>query len=111
MVPVLGKPLVERVMEDLHTNGIDDFILVVSPDDRDILRYFRRESTIQADVRFVYQIERLGMADALRSSGMLGVNFRENLDAALTEADVEPGVREKVWSAWGRIMKSGGEGV
>jgi NDP-sugar pyrophosphorylase family protein len=65
MVPVLGKPLVERVMEDLHANGIADFILVVSPDDRDILRYFRRESTIQADVRFVYQTRRLGMANAL----------------------------------------------
>ena len=68
MVPVLGKPLVERVMEDLYVNGVDDFILVVSPDDRDIVRYFRRESTLEADVRFVYQAERLGMADALRKA-------------------------------------------
>jgi NDP-sugar pyrophosphorylase family protein len=68
MVPVLGKPLVERVMEDLHANGVDDFVLVVSPDDRDIARYFRLESTIEADVRFVYQVERLGMADALRQA-------------------------------------------
>lgn len=68
MVPILGKPLVERVMEDLHANGVDDFILVVSPDDRDIVRYFRLESRLQADVRFVYQVERLGMADALRKA-------------------------------------------
>jgi NDP-sugar pyrophosphorylase family protein len=66
MVPILGRPLVERVMEDLYANGVRDFILVVSPDDRDIVRYFRRESTLDADVRFVYQVERLGMADALR---------------------------------------------
>ncbi|MBN1580729.1 MAG: NTP transferase domain-containing protein [Anaerolineae bacterium] len=65
MVPVLGKPLVERVMEDLAANGIDDLILVVSPDDRDIVRYFRRESALDVDVRFVYQVERLGMANAL----------------------------------------------
>jgi NDP-sugar pyrophosphorylase family protein len=71
MVPVLGKPLVERVMEDLHVNGVDDFILVVSPDDRDIIRYFRFDSTIEADVRFVYQVERLGMADALRKAAPL----------------------------------------
>jgi NDP-sugar pyrophosphorylase family protein len=45
---------------------VTDFVLVVSPDDRDIARYFQRESTLDADVRFVYQIERLGMADALR---------------------------------------------
>jgi NDP-sugar pyrophosphorylase family protein len=68
MVPVLGKPLVERVMEDMYANGIDDFVLVVSPDDRDIAHYFRRESTLEADVRFVYQVERLGMADALRKA-------------------------------------------
>jgi NDP-sugar pyrophosphorylase family protein len=68
MVPVLGKPLVERVMEDMHGNGVTDFVLVVSPDDRDIQRHFRHESTLEADVRFVYQTERLGMADALRKA-------------------------------------------
>ncbi len=65
MVPILGKPIVERVMEDLVANGVDDFILVVSPDDRHITRYFHRESEIEMDVRFVYQPERLGMANAL----------------------------------------------
>jgi NDP-sugar pyrophosphorylase family protein len=65
MVPVLGKPLVERVMEDLYANGIVDFVLVVSPSDRDIVRYFRRESLLEADIRFVYQVERLGMANAM----------------------------------------------
>ena len=65
MVPILGKPIVERVMEDLAANGVDDFVLVVSPDDRYITRYFRRESEIEADVRFCYQPERLGMTNAL----------------------------------------------
>jgi bifunctional UDP-N-acetylglucosamine pyrophosphorylase/glucosamine-1-phosphate N-acetyltransferase len=58
-------------MEDLQANGIDDFILVVSPDDRHITQYFRRESQIQGDVRFVYQEKRLGMADALRCASPL----------------------------------------
>ncbi|UCC62669.1 MAG: NTP transferase domain-containing protein [Anaerolineae bacterium] len=71
MVPILGKPIVERVMEDLAVNGVDDFILVVSPDDRYITRYFRRESELDADVRFVYQPERLGMANALQCAGPL----------------------------------------
>jgi len=55
MLPILGKPIVERVMELLLPNGVDDFILVVSPEDRDITHYFRRESTLEAEVRFVYQ--------------------------------------------------------
>jgi NDP-sugar pyrophosphorylase family protein len=48
MVPILGKPIVERVMEQLLRNGVDDLILVVSPRDRYITRYFRRESRIEA---------------------------------------------------------------
>ncbi|MBN1262483.1 MAG: NTP transferase domain-containing protein [Anaerolineae bacterium] len=71
MLPILGKPMVERVMEDLWTHGVDDFILVVSPDDMEIIRYFRRESELEADVRFVYQARRLGMADALKQAAPL----------------------------------------
>ena len=71
MLPILGKPIVERVMEMLADNGVDDFILVVSPQDRDVTRYFRRESTIEADIRFVYQPERKGMANALACAAPL----------------------------------------
>jgi NDP-sugar pyrophosphorylase family protein len=71
MLPILGKPIVERVMEHLAANGLDDFILVVSPGDRHIARYFRTESSIQADVRFVYQTQRLGMANALQCAAPL----------------------------------------
>ncbi len=71
MVPILGQPIVERVMDLLARNGVDDFILVVSPDDRHITRYFRRESQLDADIRFVYQTQRLGMAHALRCAAPL----------------------------------------
>jgi bifunctional UDP-N-acetylglucosamine pyrophosphorylase/glucosamine-1-phosphate N-acetyltransferase len=71
MLPILGKPMVERVMLDMVANGVDDFILVVSPDDRYITHYFRRESDIKAEARFVYQPQRLGMADALRCAAPL----------------------------------------
>ncbi len=65
MMPVLGKPIVERVMEDLAANGIDDFILIVSPEDREIVNYFQRESKLEAAIRFAQQPERHGMAHAL----------------------------------------------
>lgn len=71
MLPILGKPIVERVMELLLANGVDDFILVVSPEDRDITHYFLREATLPAEVRFVYQTERLGMAKALQCAAPL----------------------------------------
>ena len=71
MLPILGKPMVERVMELFLANGVDDFILVVSPEDRDITHYFQREATFPAEVRFVYQTERLGMAKALQCAAPL----------------------------------------
>jgi bifunctional UDP-N-acetylglucosamine pyrophosphorylase/glucosamine-1-phosphate N-acetyltransferase len=71
MLPILGKPIVERAMEDLVAHGVDDFVLVVSPDDRHITHYFTRESRLEAEVRFVYQPERLGMANALHCAAPL----------------------------------------
>jgi bifunctional UDP-N-acetylglucosamine pyrophosphorylase/glucosamine-1-phosphate N-acetyltransferase len=71
MLPILGKPIVERVMEGLWANGVDDFVLVVSPTDREIVEHFRCNSRLPADVRFAYQAERLGMAHALRQAAPL----------------------------------------
>jgi NDP-sugar pyrophosphorylase family protein len=66
MLPILGKPIVERVMESLWANGVREFILVVSRNDRDITRYFTEECSLKPDIQFVVQEELLGMADALR---------------------------------------------
>jgi NDP-sugar pyrophosphorylase family protein len=71
MLPILGKPIVERVMEHIAVNSILDFILVVSPDDQQITHYFRCESRLEAGVRFVYQPDRRGMADALSCAAPL----------------------------------------
>ena len=65
MLPILGKPIVARVMETLVENGLRDFILVVSPDDREIVHYFEHECTLDVRTQFVVQPERRGMADAL----------------------------------------------
>ncbi|HID85904.1 MAG TPA: hypothetical protein EYP55_00820 [Anaerolineae bacterium] len=66
MLPILGRPIVERVMEVLAANGVQEFILVVSRVDSEIVRYFEEESPLEAEIRFVVQEERLGMADALK---------------------------------------------
>jgi NDP-sugar pyrophosphorylase family protein len=66
MLPILGQPIVERVMETIYANGIKDFILVVSPDDQDIVKYFSEESELGVDITFAVQEERLGMANALQ---------------------------------------------
>ncbi len=65
MVPILGKPIVERVMETLVQNGVHEFIMVISQQDSEVGRYFRGQSTLDAAIEFVVQPERLGMANAL----------------------------------------------
>ncbi len=65
MAPVAGRPIVARVLEMLLANGIRDFIFLISPDDQEIVPYFQQQP-LDAEIRFITQHERLGMAHALR---------------------------------------------
>lgn len=65
MLPIAGRPIVERVMAPLADHGIRDFVLVVHPDDEAIARHFREEAPFPGRIRFVHQTQRRGMADAL----------------------------------------------
>ena len=65
MVPILGKPIVERVMETLVENGVREFIMVISREDGEVGNYFREQTTLDVDIEFVVQPDRLGMANAL----------------------------------------------
>lgn len=65
MLPILGKPIVERVMETLVENGVREIIMVVSREDSEVSRYFREQSTLDVNLQFVIQTDRLGMANAL----------------------------------------------
>ncbi len=65
MVPVLGRPLVDRVVETLAVNGLRDLVMVIGPDDEEIRQFFTAVSSLDLSVEFVVQEERLGMAHAL----------------------------------------------
>jgi NDP-sugar pyrophosphorylase family protein len=71
MLPILGKPIVERVIENLALCGLRDFILVVNPEDSEIREHFQHNVTMDVNVHFVDQPERLGMADALMHAAPL----------------------------------------
>ena len=65
MMPIAGLPMIERVMDTLTHNGIDEFVLVVSPDDAAIFDHFTQHSRYADRVTWAYQAERHGMAHAL----------------------------------------------
>ena len=65
MVPVVGKPLVQRVLDTILPTGVRELILVVSPDDAEIRHHFSGRAGLEIPVHFVEQPVRLGMANAL----------------------------------------------
>jgi len=65
MAPILGVPIVERVMQPFIEYGVQDYILVVSPDDDEICTHFQGARFQRLKLTFVEQPEPLGMAHAL----------------------------------------------
>jgi NDP-sugar pyrophosphorylase family protein len=64
MMPIAGKPMIERVLDMLTAGGATGFIVVAHPDMLDLLKWLSRSSWGQ-EIELVYQQERLGMAHAL----------------------------------------------
>lgn len=65
MIPILGKPIVERVLETFVANGVHDVIMVVSRLDGDVRRHFVDFTRLPVKIEYVEQADRLGMANAL----------------------------------------------
>ena len=61
MLPIAGKPMISRVMEMLKSAGLQEFIIVAHPDDRDLRSFFASSQ----NVKIVLQYERKGAAHAL----------------------------------------------
>jgi len=66
MLPVLGKPITERVIERLIEVGFREFILVVNPDDYYITAHFQNYDQPQIRIQIVHQENPSGTAHALR---------------------------------------------
>ncbi|MBN2046801.1 MAG: NTP transferase domain-containing protein [Anaerolineaceae bacterium] len=72
MAPIVGKPIVARVMEMFMRQGINDFVIVINPTDAKIGEYFAAHwQDDSVSVRLVPQTERLGMAHALMQAAPL----------------------------------------
>lgn len=70
MMPVAGKPMVERVLEMLSAGGVRGFVVVAHPEDTE-LRAFLSTPHWSQRIRVAYQEQRLGMAHALDQAAPL----------------------------------------
>ena len=76
MVPLLGKPLLERQVECLTKNGVRDIVMVVGHLGEVIEKYFGDGSRWGVTIRYFAEEEPLGTAGALpRMAEMLAEEF------------------------------------
>ena len=65
MLPIVGIPMIARVMEQFLRSGLHEFIVVINPADHSIQQHFQHEYSHPVKTRLVFQEEQTGMADAL----------------------------------------------
>lgn len=65
MLPILGKPIVARVLDDMAAAGVRRFVIVVAPDDGGMRAYFERAVRPDLDIHFAVQPRATGTVDAL----------------------------------------------
>ena len=77
MLPILGKPFLERIIRGMLSSGLRNFILVVNPEDHEIREYFQKEFSLDVQIQFIDQDRQLGTAHALRlaAPNITGVFF------------------------------------
>ena len=102
MLPILGKPIVERILDQIAPNGIDDFILVIGPEDEGLLRHSQERAGTWGSIRFAFQEERLGSAQALsRAAALIKEDFILSACDNLTSKE-HIGRMLEAWESGGR---------
>ncbi len=68
MLPVLGKPIVARVMDRFRDAGIRRFVVVVGENDGQMASYLNQSWYPDAEIHFVMQVVPTGTVDALQQA-------------------------------------------
>jgi len=76
MFKILGKPLIQHVIETVKEAGSKDFIIVIGHNGEQIKDYLADGSKLGVNIKYAVQKEALGMANALETTkGLVEDNF------------------------------------
>jgi UDP-N-acetylglucosamine diphosphorylase / glucose-1-phosphate thymidylyltransferase / UDP-N-acetylgalactosamine diphosphorylase / glucosamine-1-phosphate N-acetyltransferase / galactosamine-1-phosphate N-acetyltransferase len=76
MFELLGKPLIQLVVENLREAGISDLILITGPNQEQIQRHFDDGGNFGVKIQYAYQAEPLGQANAVQAAeGLVNTHF------------------------------------
>lgn len=91
MAPIMGQPVIMRVMQPLMRQGLRDFIIVTSPEDDELPAYFNTLQISGLNVRLVIQPQPLGMGHALMQAApwIHGDFILSSCDNLVPEPDLE----------------------
>ncbi|HID42945.1 MAG TPA: glucose-1-phosphate thymidylyltransferase [Archaeoglobaceae archaeon] len=97
MLPVLNKPILEHLFNELKSAGIEDIVCVVGYRDDRVREYFKDGRDWGIRVRYVTQRKQLGTADALKSSSYLLEDefLMLNGDSIISRKDIKKIARSK----------------
>ena len=68
MQPILGMPILGRVIDSLCAHGINDFIVVLNPSDDQAHRYLQKELKFPVNLKLVCQDQPIGAGHALQQA-------------------------------------------
>lgn len=68
MYEVIGKPLIQYVVENLRTANITDVVVVLAPHMHEVSDYLSNGRGLGVKIRYVYQESPLGMANAIQAA-------------------------------------------
>src|ERR671936_21663 len=89
MVPVVGKPCMEHIVELLHSHGLDDVIVTVAFLPQAIRSYFGDGETLGVNIEYSVEESPLGTAGSVRlASAKLDDTFIVISGDALTDVDL-----------------------
>ena len=91
MLPVVGLPILEHLLNEVKAAGIKEFIFIVGYCDKQVRSYFGDGENWDVKIDYSEQRKQLGTADALRNvSGMVEGNFLViNGDVVVSRADIK----------------------
>jgi UDP-N-acetylglucosamine diphosphorylase/glucosamine-1-phosphate N-acetyltransferase len=76
MFELMGKPLIQFVVENLREAGITDLIIVTGPNQEQIQDHFGNGADFGVKIQYAFQPEPLGQANAIQSAeGMVKEHF------------------------------------
>jgi UDP-N-acetylglucosamine diphosphorylase/glucosamine-1-phosphate N-acetyltransferase len=91
MLPIVGKPILEHLLEEVKAAGITEFIFVVGYCDKQVRNYFGDGTKWKVKIIYSEQRKQLGTADAIRDvASIVDGNFVVvNGDVIVNRADIK----------------------